>query len=218
MFTACVVACDLVHDNIEVLFVVMLTRDRQYAEQQIIKDMDPTPRGSNDPWNFSTGLTPSVMDPNSHSFNSFANQMPGYYTPTPGGTNTLFHPQAGDLHTPGILGLGTPLSMPNSDNPLHLGHHHNGMHGFAPQMHNMHQSHFANMNPFQMHHPQTFPPQNFQHQQPMFERMDSQNSDSPMGGINFDVDMHNQQSDMMFNTQQMSNTMAAPPLHTSTEK
>lgn len=39
----------------------------------------------------------------------------GYYTLTPGGNNTLFHPQAGDLHTPPLImapALGKPLLMP----------------------------------------------------------------------------------------------------------
>ncbi|KAL2752157.1 hypothetical protein ACRALDRAFT_1073030 [Sodiomyces alcalophilus JCM 7366] len=78
------------------------------------RDQDPTPKPSNDPWRF----TPSLMDPNSFSFANFANAPPGYYTPTPGGTNTIYHPQAGDLHTPTMgvpMGLGTPLSMPTSE-------------------------------------------------------------------------------------------------------
>ncbi|KAL1306024.1 hypothetical protein AAFC00_004153 [Neodothiora populina] len=190
---------------------------RQYAEQQQqLKDMDPTPRGSNDPWAFSTGLTPSVLDPNSNSFNTFANQMPGYYTPTPGGTNTLFHPQAGDLHTPGILGLGTPLSMPTSDNAIHSGHN---MGIFPSQMHQMSQNHFSNMNPFHMHHHQAFPPQSFQHQPAMFENMQAHTSDSPMADVNFDVDMQNQPTELTFEPQGLSNAMMnAPPLHPSTEK
>ena len=61
--------------------------------------------------------------PGSFAFNAFANVPPGYYTPTPGGNNTLFHSQAGDLHTPtlGVGGIATPLSMPNSGDALHSG-------------------------------------------------------------------------------------------------
>src|ERR1700754_3926201 len=73
------------------------------------KDPDATPKPFQDSWR----LTPSLMDPNSYAFSTFANQPPGYYTPTPGGFNTLYHPQAGDLHTPG-MGMNTPLSMPHS--------------------------------------------------------------------------------------------------------
>ncbi|KAJ8129860.1 hypothetical protein O1611_g3770 [Lasiodiplodia mahajangana] len=84
------------------------------------RDQDPTPRASGAEWRF----TPSLLDPNSYSFNAFASQPPGYYTPTPGGTNTLYHPQAGDLHTPSLglsMGLNTPLSLPTSDGTIHAG-------------------------------------------------------------------------------------------------
>ncbi|KAG6016549.1 hypothetical protein E4U43_003544 [Claviceps pusilla] len=79
-------------------------------------DQDPTPRASHEPWRF----TPSLLDPNSYAFNAFANAPPGYYTPTPGGSNTLFHSQAGDLHTPtlGAGGIGTPLSLPTSGDTI----------------------------------------------------------------------------------------------------
>jgi hypothetical protein len=74
-----------------------------------------------DGWpSFGTGFTPSFLDlENSNTFNAFTATMPGYYTPTPGGTHTIYHPQAGDLHTPSLgLGLSTPLSMSTSENPL----------------------------------------------------------------------------------------------------
>src|SRR3954467_9216813 len=75
-----------------------------------------TPKPFTDQWR----LTPSLMDPNSLAFSAFANQPPGYYTPTPGGFNTLWHSSAaGDLHTPGALGLNTPLSLPHSMHALH---------------------------------------------------------------------------------------------------
>ncbi|POR34909.1 Grainyhead-like protein 2 [Tolypocladium paradoxum] len=86
----------------------------QHAENESFRDQDPTPRASHEPWRF----TPSLLDPNSYAFNAFANAPPGYYNPAPGGTSSLFHTQAGDLHTPTMAmghGLGTPLSMPNSD-------------------------------------------------------------------------------------------------------
>lgn len=75
-----------------------------------------TPKPFTDQWR----LTPSILDPGSFAFNAFANQPPGYYTPTPGGFNTLWHHSAaGDLHTPGALGLNTPLSLPHSMHALH---------------------------------------------------------------------------------------------------
>jgi hypothetical protein len=46
-----------------------------------VYDMDPTPKAGA---NFR--FTPSLLDPNSSAFAAFANQPPGYYTPTPGGS------------------------------------------------------------------------------------------------------------------------------------
>jgi hypothetical protein len=110
------------------------------------KDVDTTPKPFADTWR----LTPSLMDPNSFAFAAFANQPPGYYTPTPGGFNTLYHSQAGDLHTPG-MGMNTPLSLPHSIHGLH-----------APEQ-NMHMQHF---NPQMLHHPHLFPdPFGHHHQQ-----------------------------------------------------
>jgi hypothetical protein len=126
-----------------------------HLDHEDIKDQDPTPRGNNEPWRF----TPSLLDPNSFAFTSFANQPPGYYTPTPGGTNTLYHSQAGDLHTPGFsFGLGTPLSLPTSEGALHAGQvaPANHLHGFNP--HALGSHHFQNVNPFGMQpqHSQSF--------------------------------------------------------------
>jgi len=148
-----------------------------------IKDLDPTPRAQHEPWRF----TPSLLDPNSYAFTTFANQPPGYYTPTPGGTNTLYHNQAGDLHTPGMgigMGLGTPLSLPTSADGMHastmmdmsaFSHH------IPPQ--------FQNYNPFshahQQQHPhglaqqqpqQSYAPSSFVHQDTGYETMDHDGS------------------------------------------
>lgn len=112
------------------------------------------------------------------SFASFANAPPGYYTPTPGGTNTLFHPQAGDLHTPTMglgMGLGTPLSMPNSGGALHPGQGHVvDMAGFQSlQPHQFH--HF---NPFIQAPPpqQSFAPSSFVQHDTGYETMDQDGS------------------------------------------
>lgn len=109
------------------------------------KDVDATPKPFGDSWR----LTPSLMDPNSFAFAAFANQPPGYYTPTPGGFNTLYHSQAGDLHTPG-MGMNTPLSLPHS------------IHGLHAHETNMHLQHF---NPQMLHHPQMFQDPFSHHQQ-----------------------------------------------------
>jgi len=55
------------------------------------------------------------MDPNSYQFMALANQPAGCYVPSTGGMTTMYHHQAGDLHTPLAYSLATPLSM---NNPL----------------------------------------------------------------------------------------------------
>jgi hypothetical protein len=156
--------------------------------------MDPTPRANLDHLRF----TPSMLDPNSFAFSNFANQPPSYYMPTPGGTNTIFHPQAGDLHTPGgyAMGLGTPLSMPKSEpgapagqtaqvsladfQPQHM----------APHMFQQQQS-FGYQDVQQAQ--QSFAPHEFT-QQSVFEPFrDQQRMDSKMTGYGVDVEMKEQQ-------------------------
>lgn len=73
------------------------------------EDLDPTPRAA-EPFRF----TPSLLDPNSSAFAAFANQPPGYYTPTPGAPNAGFSNHVNELPTPNMgIGIGTPLSMSN---------------------------------------------------------------------------------------------------------
>ncbi|KAF2500710.1 hypothetical protein BU16DRAFT_255948 [Lophium mytilinum] len=161
---------------------------RNYPDHEDIKDQDPTPRASNEPWRF----TPSLLDPNSFAFASFANQPPGYYTPTPGGTNTLYHSQAGDLHTPGFsFGLGTPLSLPNSEpsSTLHAPST-QPMHGFHP--HVLQSQQFQNPNPFALHQPQhgAFAPHHFSHQHSAYDPMGQTHDESSMENVAPDVEMH----------------------------
>ncbi|KAH8888609.1 hypothetical protein GQ53DRAFT_243055 [Thozetella sp. PMI_491] len=159
----------------------------QSISHEAFRDQDPTPRASNEPWRF----TPSLLDPNSFSFASFANQPPGYYTPTPGGTNTLYHPQAGDLHTPSLalgMGLNTPLSMPTTEGGMATG----PTMDMAAFHHGFHPHHFQNFNPFiQPSAPQpSFAPSSFVHQDTGYETMDqdgspidSDQADERMGSI-----------------------------------
>jgi hypothetical protein len=154
----------------------ILTTDhflRHFADLDDTKDPDITPKPMADSWR----LTPSFMDPNSYAFTSFANQPPGYYTPTPGGINTLYHSQAGDLHTPGMgMHLGTPLSMPHTGQSLQS--HDSGveMQHFQPHLVN-HHHHFHN--PFmqqqqpQQSQQQSFAPSHFlQHQDSGYEAIE----------------------------------------------
>ncbi|KAJ9148552.1 CP2 transcription factor [Pleurostoma richardsiae] len=155
--------------------VPVTTQERSHSlSHEAFRDQDPTPRATNDPWRF----TPSLLDPNSFSFTTFANQPPGYYTPTPGGTNTLYHPQAGDLHTPTLgfgMGLGTPLSMPTSEAALHSGPSMMDVAGFHPGIHPHQFQHFS---PFVQPAPAqpSFAPSTFVHQDTGYETMDQDGS------------------------------------------
>lgn len=166
---------------------------RHFGDPEDIKDQDPTPRGNNGEWRF----TPSLLDPNSYAFTNFANQPPGYYTPTPGGTNTIYHSQAGDLHTPGFcFGLGTPLSLPTSEAGLHAGQPvpQSQIQGFHP--HSLSGHHFQNQTQFPMPtqhgHGQSFAPHQFSHQ-PVFEHASlaqvPDHTHSPMDNVMPDVEM-----------------------------
>ncbi|KUJ14774.1 uncharacterized protein LY89DRAFT_122111 [Mollisia scopiformis] len=194
--------------------------DRHHsAGHEDLKDLDPTPRAQHEPWRF----TPSLLDPNSFAFSAFANQPPGYYTPTPGGTNTLYHNQAGDLHTPGMglgMGLGTPLSLPNSAEGIHT----HTMMDMSAYSHHM-PPHFQNYNPFsgQQHHPQhehqqhqqqtSFAPSSFVHQDTGYETMEQDGSpmddDRHMGPMDSNIQHHSPM--MSFQPQHYNMAAAMPP-------
>ncbi|GJN87004.1 hypothetical protein PLIIFM63780_010586 [Purpureocillium lilacinum] len=182
----------------------------QNVDNEPFRDQDPTPRASHEPWRF----TPSLLDPNSYAFNSFANAPPGYYTPTPGGNNTLFHSQAGDLHTPTLVmaqGLGTPLSMPTSGDGLQSGVTTMDMSGFQ----NLQPHQFHHFNPFiQAPPPQPgFAPSSFVHQDTGYETIEqdasprSDPSDSRMQSMATAV-----------NSQKFSSLPMGQPLPASAEK
>lgn len=167
---------------------------RLHGEEHDIKDMDPTPRANIDPLRF----TPSMLDPNSFAFSNFANQPPSYYMPTPGSTNTIFHPQAGDLHTPGgyTMGLGTPLSMPKSEPGAPAGQTAQvSLAGFEPQHMAPHifqhqQSYYQDIQQSQQ---QSFAPHEFSQQQSVFESYREQRMDSKMPDYSVDVEMKEHQ-------------------------
>lgn len=194
------------------------------VEAHDMKNVDPNPRASsNDPWSFHTSaLSPSLMDTNSHTFTMFANQMPGYYTPGSGGTNSLFHSQAGDLHTPGLaMGLGTPLSLPTSASALHPGPHSAAFHGFQPhfpQHMSQHTSHlgFPDTGSFQMHQQQSFPPHHFTNQ-PSYDTLENSIGESPVGDMQMDLALPPQHHspDTMFHPQTLHKPASAVPHHPS---
>ncbi|KAF2278487.1 uncharacterized protein EI97DRAFT_456875 [Westerdykella ornata] len=184
-------ALDVAHHNV-----------RHFGDHEDIKDADPTPRGNTEQWRF----TPSLLDPNSFAFASFANQPPGYYTPTPGGTNTLYHSQAGDLHTPGFsFGLGTPLSLPTSEGGVHAGQPapSGHLHGFNP--HALSTQHFQNQNPFSLpsQHGPAFAPHEFSHQPSVFEhaQLGQVHEQSPLDNVMPDVEMQEQSPVVGYATQ-----------------
>ncbi|KAH7138235.1 CP2 transcription factor family protein-like protein [Dendryphion nanum] len=196
---------------------------RHFGDQEDIKDQDPTPRGNNEPWRF----TPSLLDPNSFAFTSFANQPPGYYTPTPGGTNTLYHSQAGDLHTPGFsFGLGTPLSLPTSEGGIHAAGQPTQpphLHGFNPHALGTHH-HFQTQNPFaiQAAHAPSFAPHQFSHQPSAFDHaaLPTTQENSPMDNVMPDVEMQEQSPITGFapapTFDERVHHQIAPPLNQST--
>jgi hypothetical protein len=189
-----------------------------FPDQEDIKDQDPTPRPNPEQWRF----TPSLLDPNSYAFTSFANQPPGYYTPTPGGTNTLYHSQAGDLHTPGFsFGLGTPLSLATSESGLHAGHSapNNHLHGFNSHALGTHH-HFQSQNPFalQSQHAPAFAPHQYTHGPSAFEHptLPQTHENSPMDNAMQDVEM---QSPLIGYTPQTFDAHVQPGLsHQPTQK
>ncbi|KAI9723670.1 MAG: hypothetical protein M1812_000970 [Candelaria pacifica] len=163
------------------------------------KDQESTPRVPQEPWRF----TPSMLDPESFAFTSFANQPPGYYTPTPGGT-TLYHNQAGDLHTPGMgIGIGTPLSLPTSEAGIHA--------GITVDMHDFQHHHFDNLDPFAQS--DSFAPSQFLHQDSGFvDHMDASGDKSPADGICMDTEMPEGSPIMDFTTFSYEGDMPASSL------
>lgn len=120
-----------------------------------------------------------MLDVNSFAFQSYANQPAGYYTPTPGGLNTFYHNQAGDLHTPGMglnLGLGTPLSGPTSEAGLHMMDYTYGT-SMIPQQYQDFHPYSQPPHPHQEQQPQqTFAPSSFVHQDTGYETMEHDGS------------------------------------------
>lgn len=197
----------------------------RYADKrsQEGKQADHSPQDVQEPWSFgNSGLTPSIMDPNSHTFNMFATSMPPYYTPTPGGTSLLYHHQAGDLHTPGLaIGLGTPLSLPTSATALHAGHHHeqalHSAHGHFSE--HQQQQPFQHMHPYQMHNQTGFPPHQFTHHS-SFEPFEGAVGESPVEDLGMDLNMHHHHhsSQMLFNSHSSHNMALAQVPHPTGDK
>ena len=183
------------------------------------QDGDPTPKPQQtEGWR----LTPSMLDPNSYTFASFANQPPGYYTPTPGGTSTLYHSQAGDLHASGLnFGLGTPSSVPTSEVGITAGQAATASRATAvavqstvPNYHHysaIATHHFDQPEPFSLHIPpsQAFiDPTYGQHPTDLDHVNNVPHSAPPHGDIHMDMDISEQSPLLSFHT----SAFHAPPV------
>lgn len=150
---------------------------RPVLENEDVKPSDHSPRAVQD-----FRFTPSFLDPNSFSFMSLANQLPGYYTLTPGG---IFHHQAGDLHTPNLgSNLVNPLCIPNGlpDAPPADPSADINMHNFP----NRYISHpFHNINPFSQQ--TSYGPSAFVHRDSGYDPMDRSSDDTPLDGMKIQV-------------------------------
>jgi len=84
-------------------------------------DLDPTPKANA---GAAFRFTPSLLDPNSSAFAAFANQPPGYYTPTPGGSSIGYQSYELPVNSQGGFGLNTPdsLNQPIQTATQHLFH------------------------------------------------------------------------------------------------
>ena len=182
---------------------------RQFDDHEEMKDHDEISHETNEHWRF----TPSMLDTNSFSFAAFANQPPGYYTPTPGGMNTLYHSQAGDLHTPGMgIHLGTPLSMPISEASMHAASSID-MNAFNPQM--LHAQAFNQQ--MQYAPQQSYAPSSFVHQDSGYGAMDASNDGSPENDVQMEDRMTKGAQLAAVHPGHMENTLTAP-LSQITEK
>lgn len=187
---------------------------RQFGDGEDFKDQDPTPRGTTEPWRF----TPSLLDPNSFAFTSFANQPPGYYTPTPGGTNTIYHSQAGDLHTPGLgFGLNTPLSLPTSEAGLQIGQtSSSGIQGFIQQQQGIAPHLFQNSPAINLHAPsQRFLAQFQQRQIAPAQSEHASVQETTMQDVSPEIEMQNQHFGLNFPSKTHDTVPLRAPLHTA---
>ncbi|KAE8839073.1 hypothetical protein HRS9139_03456 [Pyrenophora teres f. teres] len=152
-------------------------------------------------------------------FYFFCKPTTGLLYPTPGGTNTLYHSQAGDLHTPGFsFGLGTPLSLPTSEGGVHAGQLAPSTHLHGFNHHALGTHHFQNVNPFgiQPQHSQSFAPHQFTHQPSAFDQgpMAQPHDDASMDNMVPEVDMQEQSPLVGFASHSYDDNMApavAPP-------
>jgi hypothetical protein len=144
------------------------------VQEDAVADQDHNSRGVNDQWRF----TPSLMDPNSMAFTSFANQLPAYYAPTPGAAaNTIYQSQAGDLHTPHMaMNIVNPLSISSAG-----GLATDATVDMSQLQHPLGAHQFQNLDPFAQ--PPSFAPSTFINHDSIYEHMDA-SMDGMNGHVN----------------------------------
>lgn len=165
------------------------------------KELHHQPADSQDQWRF----TP-LLESNSFAFPSFVNNPSGYYTPTPGGSSTIYHNRAGDLHTPGMgFHLGTPMSMPTTDGqiqpPSAL-----DMHAFHPNLLSSFQSSGA------FPEQQSYAPSSFVHQDSGFEAMDASNNMTPKQEVSMELEMQRAKNLLPFTMRSFNPAMTTPAI------
>ena len=145
-----------------------------------------------------------MLENNSFTFPSFANQQSGYYTPTPGGSSTMYHNRAGDLHTPGMgFHLGTPMSMPTSDGQVHAASALD-MHAFNPNI----LSNFQPTNAF-VQQP-SYAPSTFVHNSSGFDAIDVSNNVTPKRETGIDIDLQREKSFAPFAIHPFTSSIKVP--------
>ena len=113
-----------------------------------------------------------------------ANQPAGCYTPTPGGS-TMYHNQAGDLHTPNLgFQLGTPLSLPTSEAHAHQNCTAFALQGFHPHL----LGSTTIPAPATFSQQQSYAPSSFIHQDSGFETIGGSHEVTSKQGPRMDVD------------------------------
>ena len=150
-----------------------------------------------------------MLDTNSFAFTQFANQHSGDFTPTPtGGMSSIFHNQAGDLHTPGMgFQLGTPLSLSASEshtNPASAV----DIPAFHPHL--LHTQPFQHSNMFAQQ--ESYAPSSFVHQDSGYETMNAQHTNLPEEKLALQSEAHRDQSYADYSARSYDN-MHAPPMH-----
>lgn len=133
-----------------------------------------------------------------------ASQPLACYTPTPGGS-TIYHNQAGDLHTPNMgFQLGTPLSLPTSDGHLQSTSAAFAMHAIHPHL----LGSTSVQAPTTFQQQQSYAPSSFVHQHSGFETIAGSHNITPKQDIAMDLDPQRRENLIPYPIRTFSNSLA----------